>query len=198
MRICGPVTALIAAGLLASLVLPAAAQTIHLEFVGAPGRADVPVTPVCSTWHELYPSFCLNHHQDGYADDGDGFISACDWIVLDAVNCHIDWVGPTYHLVSITDQRLEMYLEPQEGAPGRNPVCETWHEVYPDYCVLRHVDGWEDNGDGSLGPCDIIYFAGEPWHLADVGLNIIVTPESPVEEGTWSGVKRLFSTLFGS
>lgn len=182
----------------AAACVPAAAQSIHLELMGGPGRAEIPVPPNCGSWHELYPNFCVVHHQDNYQDDGDGFISVCDHIEIDAVLCHIDWVGPTYYLELMTDRRQGMYVEPQDTPPGRNPVCEIWHEVYPDFCVDHHVDTWEDNGDGVLGPCDVVTFMGAPWHVVEIGINIIVTPESPVEEGTWGRIKQLFGTLFGS
>lgn len=185
------------AALLATMWIPAAGQVMHLEYVGIPGRADVPVPPACSTWHELYPNHCTDRHQTGYGDDGDGFVSVCDQIVLDGLSYHIDWVGPTYYLEGIPGRQGGMYLEPQD-VPGRNPVCETWHEVYPDYCLVHHVDAWEDNGDGVLSPCDMVWFADEPWHLEAVGFNIIVTPDSPVEPGSWSRIKQLFRTLFAS
>jgi hypothetical protein len=192
------VTAVAVVVAVAAACAPAAGQSIHLELVGVPGRADVPVPPVCESWHELYPNYCVVHHQDDYDDSGDGFISPCDRIVLDGETCHIDWVGPTYHLLGTPGGRDEMYLEPQDGAWSRNPVCETWHEVYPAFCTDRHVDGWEDNGDGVLSPCDVVFVGGRPWHLESVGVNIIVTPESPVQQGTWGRIKQLFGTLFGS
>jgi len=92
--------------------------------------------------------------------------------------------------------RQSRYVEPTGVSAGRDPTCEMWHEIYPDHCLAHHVDAWEDNGDGLLGPCDVIYFAGEPWHLVGVGLNIAVTPDSPVEPGTWGQLKELFRTLF--
>ncbi|NNF08249.1 MAG: hypothetical protein HKN21_15910, partial [Candidatus Eisenbacteria bacterium] len=68
---------------------------------GAPGildMASLPAPPDCSTWHELYPAYCANSHQDSYMDNGDGCLSACDEIVLDGVTYHITWVGPTYYM----------------------------------------------------------------------------------------------------
>jgi len=182
----------------AALCLAAAAQVtqIHLELVVPGARVDTPVPPDCTVWHELYPDHCAPRHQDAYEDDGDGFISACDRITLDGVSGHVEWVGPTYHLLPVGNSRQGMYLEPTTLSGGRNPVCETWHEVYPNHCIAHHVDGWEDNGDGLLGPCDIVIFMGEPWHLEEIGLNIIVVPDSPVEPGTWSRLKGLFRTLF--
>ena len=186
------------AALLAAMWVSAAGQSIHLELVGTPGRANMPVPPVCSTWHELNPSYCTVHHQTGYTDNGDGLVSVCDHIVLDGVSAHIDWVGPTYHLIPMTRPVPDKYLEPQAPGSGRSPVCETWHEIYPNYCLTHHVDGWEDNGDGLLGPCDVVQLAGEPWHVGEIGFNIIVTPDSPVDPESWSRIKQLFRTLFGS
>ncbi len=189
---------LIVAAALAAACVPAAGQSVHLEFVGVPGRpGGMPVPPTCSTWHELYPTHCAVHHQTDYGDDGDGLVSACDQIVLDGVSYHIDWVGPTYYLQGIPGRQGGVYLEPQ-SIPGRDPVCETWHEIYPNYCLAHHVDAWEDNGDGVLSPCDMIWFDDTPWHLEEIGFNIIVTPDSPIERGSWSRIKQLFRTLFSS
>lgn len=191
------VSVLLTAAALAAACVPAAGQSIHLEFVGVPGRADMPVPPVCTTWHEIYPNHCTPHHQTGYGDDGDGFVSVCDQIQLDGLSYHIDWVGPTYYLVGIPGRDVVMYLEPQE-IPGRNPVCETWHEIYPDYCIAHHIDAWEDNGDGIVSPCDMVWLNDVPWHIESIGFNIIVTPDSPVEPDSWSRIKQMFRTLFGS
>jgi len=191
------VSALLLAAALLAAGPPAAAQTVHLELVGVPGRADMPVPLNCTVWHELHPNHCAPRHQDDYADDGDGFVSVCDRLVLDGVSYHIEWIGPTYYLEGMPG-RPGKYLEPMEPGRDGSPVCETWHEVYPSFCIAHHVDGWEDNGDGFLGPCDMILLGGELWHLQEVGFNIIVTPESPVEHGTWGRIKDIFRTLFGS
>lgn len=187
MRFC----AIVALVGLVAMAAPAGAQT-YFEYMGSPVRDAVP--PDCSDWHELYPSFCTTHHQDAYEDDGDGLISVCDFITLSGVRYHIDWVGPTY-VLSGPDQ---MWAEPTIPDPGGNPECETWHEVAPVFCNEWHVDEWEDNGDGVLSECDIVWIGGEEWHIDEIALNIIATETpSPVEGSTWSKIKAFFQRLFG-
>lgn len=41
--------------------------------------------------------------------------------------------------------------------PIDNPICTSWHELYPDFCNGYHLSDWEDNGDGILSPCDQIW-----------------------------------------
>jgi len=183
---CAVVVAFI--GVLA-LALPAAGQ-LYLEFAGTPIR-DIPVD--CSEWHELFPTFCLIHHQDDYVDNGDGVVSICDVIVLNGVRYHVDWVGPTYVLENqgTGDRR---WYEPTEPLPPTNPVCSFWHMVYPDFCTSHHVDGWDDNGDDVVSECDFIWIDGIAWHVVEVGLDITVTEEpSPAEQTSWGHVKSLFS-----
>jgi hypothetical protein len=183
-------TAFLAVVMLAALATVAFGQAqYYFEFQAGPGR-EVPAD--CSTWHELYPTFCLPHHQDDYFDNGDGVISACDGIVLDGLRYHVDWVGPTY----ILDHNGQMsYWEPM-GTGGCNPVCETWHQVYPDFCVTAHVDMWEDtDGSGTVTACDYLMLGGVLYHVADVQLDIQTSPCSPVDNTSWGQIKSLFGTF---
>jgi len=165
-----------------ALAVPAAGQ-YYMELQG-PGRDPWPAD--CSTWHELYPNFCLIHHQDSYTDNGDGVLSACDYIVLDGVSYHVDWVGPTYIMGGT-------YWEPIDP-PGGNPICQTWHQVHPQYCAYGHVDDWEDSdGTGDASVCDMVWIGGVAYHIDAVQLNIQISAGSPVERSTWGRVKGLFS-----
>ncbi len=179
---------------LVAIAAPAGAQT-YFELMASPTRDVVP--PDCSDWHELFPSFCIIHHQDLYEDDGDGQVSVCDFITLSGVRYHIDWVGPTYWLIEITTQD-EMWCEPTIPDPGGNPTCEIWHEVAPDFCLEWHIDDWEDNGDGVLSICDNVLISEKWWHIEEINLNITATETpSPVEDSTWSRIKTFFQELFG-
>ncbi len=146
----------------------------------------------CSTWHELFPAHCTPRHQSDYEDNGDGMLSACDIIYLDGDRYHIEWVGPTYWL------DCDIITEPMGDSNPGDPVCEEWIEVWPNHGVVRHVIGWEDNGDGVVSPCDIIYFHdGLICHIQDIGTNIRVNPDgSAAEESTWSRIKGMFSGMF--
>ena len=168
--------------------VPAGAQ-YNMEYQGTPTR----VLPAnCSTWHELYPNFCLSHHQDGYTDNGDGVVSACDNIVLDGITYHIDWAGPTYKLEYFSSTS---YWEPV-GQTGNDPYCSTWHQVHPMFCQTGHVDGWEDTDlSGTVTACDYITIGGITYHVAGVQLDIQISVTSAVEQASWGMIKSLFSTF---
>lgn len=131
---------------LSILPFPAAAQTtdeeetFELEDTVALAAFRIPVN--CSWWHELFPRFCVRHHQAAYGDNGDGVISPCDIIVLKSifgtVKYHIRWVGPTYYL---SDGRV---VEPLtlEGAQAGDPVGQVFKEVQPNYGRTFNVTGW--------------------------------------------------------
>ena len=95
--------------------------------------------------------------------------SACDVIILSGTRYHIDWTGPTYYLVPV-EAGYDHWMEPTIPDLGGPPMGEIWHEVAPDYCIEWEVLDWEDNGDGVLSPCDIIWFADGPYHLQEIGL----------------------------
>jgi len=183
-------TFLLIAGLL--MVSGVAAAALHLELTG-PVRQDIP--PDGSTWHELAPAFCTTHTQDGYEDNGDGHISPCDFIRFGGSRYHVTWVGPTYWLIDHATGE-EWYAEPTIPDPGQDPFCEIWVEVHPNLGDEWHVDGWEDNGDGVVSPCDNVLIRGIWYHIHEIGLNITVEPSSPVEQTTWAKVKAFFARLF--
>ncbi len=177
---------------LVALLATAASGQYYLEFGGDPIRDPIP--PDGSPWHELFPSFCTMHTQTGYGDNGDGVVSECDAIYIDGQMFHIIWVGPTYHMSNSAGE--PGFFEPTDPEPGGNPICETWHEVAPDFCLEWHIDDWEDNGDGVVSQCDIVWIAGEPWHIDEIRLNITVVPGSPVEDSTWGKIKAWLGGLF--
>ncbi len=187
MRIC------VALALVALLAFSASGQ-LYLELGGTPVRDPIP--PNGSPWHELYPTFCIVHTQMGYGDNGDGVVSVCDAIFLeDGTICHIIWVGPTYFLYHLETGDV-MFTEPTTDDPGGDPTGEIWHEIAPHFCDEWEIDAWEDNGDGIVSVCDIVWIAGEPWHIEEVRLDITVVPGSPVEDSTWGQIKAFFKGLF--
>jgi hypothetical protein len=154
---------------------------VHLTYEPTPGSAEganpgLGIPPDCSSWHELYPTFCAPHHQSGYVDNGDGVVSPCDFIYIDGVCCHIQWVGPTYYLSPVSGSGRSPILEPRTTNPGETPVCETWHEIYPDYCSQWHVVAWDDaHQNGQLDVCDVIQLSDGGWyHIDRIALNITV------------------------
>lgn len=45
--------------------------------------------------------------------------------------------------------------------------CTEWHELYPNFCKVRHLDRIE--GDGSLRECNYAWFDRERFHIDWVG-----------------------------
>lgn len=163
---------------------------------------DIPAD--CATWHELYPAFCLYHHQDAYGDNGDGVVSACDGIKLDGACYHITHVGPTYWTTCYPPDGSNPYtvvFEPVETTGG-NPVCEIWHEVYPEFCNTIHVDSFHDgDANGRVSVCDEIDVVGDTgavtyYHIDEIRLDITIVPgPTPVEKSTWGKIKSFFEGL---
>lgn len=191
-----PAVLLIAVSAIGLTPLLATAQQMYLdlEIPGGPKSAAVPGN--CSGWHELWPAFCAPHHQDDYYDNGDGDVSACDYIKLDGRWYHIVWSGPTYYLSCATGQSA---LEPTDPGTGGDPTCEIWQEVHPNHGAQFHVDGWQDNGDGVLSACDYVMIAGQVCHIDRIGLNITVVPgdpPTPTRQSTWGKIKGFFGSAF--
>ena len=170
---------------------------------GVTGVAIGDVPPPGSHWHELWPNYCGDWTQEDYRDNGDGVISACDIIVLDGMEYHITWAGPTYFTTCTDPTGLtqEVIYEPTADPNPQSPVCEIWHEVYPNFCAETHVDDYQDNGDGVLSECDLVYSGGtdgivREYHIDRIGCNIIVEPGSsvPNKQTTWGLLKNLFKS----
>lgn len=182
---------LVIAVVLGLLAAPAGAQ-LYLELGGAPALYDIP--PDGSQWHELYPTFCTVHIQDGYEDNGDAEVSICDVIIIGGTRYHVDWVGPTYDLER-AQPRDEIFCEPTV-LTGGIPIGEIWHEVAPTFCQEWEVLDFIDSDlDGEVSVCDEVLLPdGAWWHVVDVRMDITVTEEpSPVEDSTWSKIKSIFS-----
>lgn len=191
MKKCHGIIAL-AAGLLLLIPLAGLAQT-GITYLELTDDLREGITPDCSTWHELYPQYCIDHHQTSYEDNGDGEMSVCDYIYLDGERYHIEWVGPTYTLDDLG------YYEPLEWWEPGSPICQEWIEIYPEHGTIHHVTGWEDgDGSGDVSVCDMIVFEdGSAWHVGEISLNIRVVPDgSATATGTWGKVKSLFSKMF--
>ncbi len=157
----------------------------YLELVD-PAKSPIPAN--CSVWEEYHPNPGVLHHQDDYVDgSGDGEVAFCDYIMLDGVWHHIEWVGPTYHLECGV---YEPWSNP--NPTGEDPTCEDWIELYPDYGNIWHVDQWDDNGDGVVSPCDGIFIRGQWCHITDIKLNIRTKQEdpNPNEDMSWGDVKE--------
>jgi hypothetical protein len=75
--------------------------------------------------------------------------------------------------------------------------CTEWHELYPDECVVRHLD--RIGGTGKLEACNPIWFDGVKYHIDWVGptyfLDCLVAEPSTINEDgdpvgeTWHEIK---------
>jgi hypothetical protein len=62
--------------------------------MAAEGEGPPGTSPVCETWHEVYPVYCQPWHVDEWNDaNGDGAVSECDIVFLGGREWHIDRIG---------------------------------------------------------------------------------------------------------
>jgi hypothetical protein len=111
------------------------------------------VQPICTDWHEIYPEFCNRFHIDDWIDNGDDFLSFCDWILLrDLVTqatawCHVDEVATNIIITPTTAPVTEYTLTVSSTAGGSvtSPGEDTF--TYQEGTVVNLVaaadDGYE-------------------------------------------------------
>jgi len=158
--------------------------------------------PIGTQWHELWPIFCREYHLSSWEDNGDGILSYCDRIdMYEKPDGAVKW----YHVEEVTitlfvtfSGQIEwleevpepMYIEYEGGynlTILKNPLFTQWHEIYPVFCREYELVNMQDSGDprGELSFCDDIVLqnkcTGEEtvWHVEEVAVDIIVTPEPP-------------------
>jgi hypothetical protein len=201
--------ALLAGLALTAFALPAVAQPAptHLDVQISPTK-DLTIPPNHSLWHELAPTFCRMHEQFGYADNGDGIISICDWFNLrdpdtgQISGFHVEWVGPTFWLDvdddGVFDPAFDAVCEPHnynEFAFDELPQPgDDWDQIYPNMAPLTVVS-YQDNGDLIPGFCDYVDFGTGQIHVLDVTTNVRVSPPGPPvanERTTWGKIKSIY------
>ena len=126
-----------------------------------------PLTDPRGTWHELYPTYCKYHEVPRWDDNGDGFLSYCDYIEIISVTpgetgwYHVERVTITLTLaekpaevdISYVDYTGEDLLADVLD----DPTGTKWHEIWPVYCRNSTCEGWDDeDGDGKLSEGDQI------------------------------------------
>jgi hypothetical protein len=94
--------------------------------------------------------------------------------------------------VFLSSELGKMHLDANDPidptVPITNPICTSWHELYPDFCNGYHLSDWEDNGDGFLSPCDQIWLTDNvtlettEYHVDSVTVTIEVEPK-PIPPG---------------
>ena len=102
----------------------------------------------------------------------------------------------------------QMYLE-SGGPPIRYddtipPNGSQWHELYPIFCTPHTQDDYQDNGDGIVSECDIIFIDGIRYHVDWAGPTYYLAwtqgpgerwlePESPE---FWHEVAPIYCTVW--
>ena len=162
--------------------------------------------PVDTQWHELWPFFCKQYHLSSWNDtSGDGVLSYCDRI--DMYEKPDGEVRP-YHVENVTitlfvtpmERGEPMYIELEGGFNASvltAPWGTQWHEIYPVFCAEYELRRWEDNRSGVLDFCDYIWLLHKQtevmteWHVEEVAIDIIVTPEPPPVGGEAYPVNKI-------
>ena len=134
--------------------------------------------------------------QSSYDDDGDGVVSAGDWIwgqgsslARDAIS--VIYAGPLYRLVE-----NDWVLTPV-ATSGGSPVCETWEVLLPTgmHGDTFHVDDWSGPG-GEPQEGDQINLNGTWYTIAGITLVVQGDFGTPVEATTWGRIKTWLSRIF--
>ena len=159
--------------------------------------------PIGTQWHELWPFFCKEYHLSSWNDtSGDGRLSYCDWIYMyekpdgELRDYHVEEVTITLFVTPGRDAAgfgtnglpQPMYIELEGGYdPGvlTQPLDSEWHEIYPVFCWEYRLVDWVDNTNSTLDYCDYIWLRNKhteevtEWHVEEVAIDIIVSPEPP-------------------
>lgn len=171
---------------------------IFLDWADGPNNWQPPfyIPPNCASWHEISPVFCNMYHQDGFQDNGDGYVSPCDIIVLNGIVYHVDTAGPTLYLDCSGGGQTTMIVEPvDENWQGGDPALTEWFEVYPNFGLSHTLEYYTDgDNSGGLTVCDFVPVGGTSCHVKRIGCNIRVSrPPTSTEPSTWGSVKGLFN-----
>ena len=189
---------------------------------------------ICTWWHGIYPPsvYCSYWHVVDEIDNGDGILSPSDKLKVryydsypdgtpgDSVWVHVEEVTITLVLEIEPTHDSIIYVEFEKGFTDVGPafveeaiyppdiVCDTLHEIWPEYCTRYHLSSWDDSGEpfGQLSTCDIIDITDLEttevtyWHVIDVAIDIEVLsiPDPKVPTMTQWGVIILAVLLVSS
>lgn len=152
----------------------------------APGIIDIS-NPLSTSWHELYPQFCQNFTLTSWEDINlTGTLNGGDQI--DMINVtggevhwyYVDRLTFTLYITPQIQGPQPMYIEfkgPYDSMILANPLGTLWHEVYPVYCPIYHIIGWNDTGQpyGQISFCDWIQLEDLSWwHVEQVSTDLIL------------------------
>lgn len=185
-------------------------------------------TMISTWWHSIYPpnTFCHVWHVIDEVDNGIPGLNPSDKLKIEHqetgswVWVHVEEVTITLILTLEPDHLDTMYVEFENGwtdvgadfvdlAIHPPVVCDTLHEIRPQFCERYHLSSWIDdplNPDGMLSICDTIditHLGTEEvtwWHVEDVAIDILVQsiPDPTVPTMTQWGVIVLVALLLAS
>jgi len=144
----------------------APSEQMYVEYKGSFVPGQDPITqPVCTYWHEVYPTYCNVYHIIWAS----GPLQYCTYVELQQRDTGIITF---WH---VEDVAIDLILREKI----MDPRCTWWHEIYPNYCEWSHLTSWEDTGSpyGQLSPSDQIDMDPAPtdewywdtfWSMGDV------------------------------
>jgi hypothetical protein len=166
----------------------------NLKYLHSTGGLFNLTEPLGTQWHELWPIFCREYHLSSWNDtSGDGVLSHCDWIDMyekpngEVKPYHVEEVTITLN-VTHNETQETMYIELEGGYNASvlmNPIDTQWHEIHPVFCTQYQLSGLEWHCGPPLGYSDYIWLLNKEtrvetkWHVEEVAIDIIVTPEPP-------------------
>jgi hypothetical protein len=165
-------------------------------------------SPVGTSWHELYPTYCTGYTIADWTDNGDGNLSSCDYIQLGTDWYHVEYVTVTIRVTDTAGGKTyekffestgwEYYMDETITDPRNN----TWHEVYGNvtkqadplfvFCRVYNITSWDDrdaSGNITVGDevtTDLDPGPGPNWDVLEVSTDIVirgpteVVPEFPL------------------
>jgi len=181
-------------------------RSLNVKYLHSEGGLFNLTDPIGTQWHELWPFFCKEYHLSSWNDtSGDGVLSYCDRIDMyqkpdGAVKpYHVEEVTITLYLRPELNELIRdgfgqiflgepMYIELEGGydpAALTDPIGTQWHDVYPNFYTSYNLTAWDNTGNSTLDFCDYILLIDKEsgnvtsWHVEDVAIDIVVTPEPP-------------------
>jgi len=157
--------------------------------------------PLGTEWVELWPSYSRSATLSDWSDNGDDILSYCDTIFFENPQTglrswyHVELVTPTIKMVQTGNDEDTVYMEGLDENPLIDPIYEPlgtyWHGVHPQvyYCTTWELTDWEDNGNGYLDSCDMVYMetvdgqTKATFHIEGFNTDIVTTPlPTPADE----------------
>ncbi len=172
--------------------LTAVMRSMYIEFTGGYDEIDeVLKKPVCTYWHEVYPNFCVSYHLRDWKDNGDGYLSAGDFISLSSangisVNYYVKEVKTDIVVSPRHNVEIEKYVkDPETGewVPRvKVPICTNikFRTVIRnnDIGVLRNIsvvdvlsDGLDYNNNATVSIIPIGKVKKWRWEPVKIGTN---------------------------